>query len=141
MRISKKLRQEVYEKYNGLCAYTGQPLEDDWQVDHVTSKIKHTWDTYYKGGDIDSIKEELKKVHDIENLLPACRIINHYKRSLDLEGFRRYMTDFHKRLKKLPKKTNVPRTQKRKDYMYRVASLFGITEEQPFCGVFYFETL
>ena len=28
-------RQRIYAKYQGRCAYTGKPLGDDWQVDHI----------------------------------------------------------------------------------------------------------
>jgi 5-methylcytosine-specific restriction endonuclease McrA len=139
--MKKETRQKVFDKYKGLCAYTGKPLGSDWQVDHVTSKLKHINNIYGNYYNIIEIKEELKKVDDITNLLPSCRIVNHYKRSLDLEGFRRYMMNFHKRLAKLPKKTKSPKTQKRKEYMFKVAELFEITIEKPFCGKFYFEKL
>lgn len=126
--MTKKIRQSVFEKYNGLCAYTGKQLGDDWQVDHVESKavIGHLGRS---------------EVDRNSNLLPACKIINHYKRALCLEDFRRYMMTFHKRLAKLPKKTSIPATQRRKDYMEKVAELFDITPEKPFSGKFYFETL
>ena len=29
-------RERIFKKYDGLCAYTGKPLEKDWQIDHVT---------------------------------------------------------------------------------------------------------
>lgn len=138
MAISKKLRQEVYEKFNGLCAYTGKPLGNDWQVDHVQSKSQNEWigKGYEKQGCL-----FLENVDCIENLLPALRIINHYKRGFDLEGFRNSMNTFHERLKKLPKKTSVPATENRIKYMNEVANHFGITTEKPFNGIFYFETL
>lgn len=139
--MNKKTRQLVFQKFNGKCAYTGKPLGDDWQVDHMTSKIKHEWQTYYSYGDLSEIKEKLKEVHNIDNLVPAIKIINHYKRSLDLEGFRAYMLDFHKRLAKLPKKTNAPLTQRRKEYMLQIADLFEITTQKPFPGKFHFEKL
>lgn len=127
--MNKKLRQQVYEKYDGLCAYTGKPLGNDWQVDHMTSKYRF----FFYG------EKELE--NHIDNLMPAIKIVNHYKRSLDLEGFREYMLTFHKRLKKLPIKTVVERTKKRKEYMFEVASLFEITPDSPFDGKFYFEKI
>lgn len=137
--MNKKLRQQVYEKYNGLCAYTGKPLGNDWQVDHITSKVLHSYRVLYNGSGIDEINERRKEVDNIDNLMPAIKIVNHYKRSLDLEGFRDYMLSFHKRLKKLPKKTIVYETQRRKEYMLKVAELFDITPDKPFNGKFYFE--
>lgn len=126
--MSKKIRDEVYKKYNGCCAYTGKPLDEKWQIDHITPKH------YYK-----FILIEDQNQNDINNLLPTFQIINHYKRGLDLEGFRWYMLDFHLRLTKLPKKTLVERTQKRKEYMFKIAELFDITVDEPFCGTFWFE--
>jgi len=128
--MKKKLRLEIYNKYNGLCAYTGKPLNDDWQVDHIHPKCLKIQEHH-----------NMLTHNDIQNLIPACRIINHYKRSLNLEGFRTYMKTFHIRVSKLPKNTNVLKTQKRKIYMLKIAELFDITIDKPFNGVFYFETI
>lgn len=138
MAISKKLREQVKQKYNGLCAYTGIPLDEKWQVDHILPKVLNNWilSGYEKNG-----QQPLDNIDCIENLLPALRIVNHYKRSLDLEGFRKYMLNFHKRLSKLPKQTTVDRTIKRIEYMNKVAEHFGISADKPFNGIFYFETL
>lgn len=139
MAVSKKVREQVRLKFKGLCAYTGKPLDDKWQVDHVMSKVKNEW--LKKGYACPKQIVFLENVDCIENLLPALKIVNHYKRSLDLYGFRAYMLNFHTRLGKLPKKTLVESTQKRKEYMFKVAELFDITPDKPFNGVFYFETL
>ena len=129
-------RVEIYNKYNGLCAYTGKPLGDDWQVDHVTSKERMGyWRGYCK------TYEERVCLNNPDNLLPACRIVNHYKRSLDLEGFRSYMKNFHIRLAKLPKTTKREATKRRIAYMNQVAELFDITPDKPFSGKFYFERI
>jgi len=139
--MNKKLREEVRLKFGGLCAYSGTPLKDDWQVDHVTSKVKHEYNAYFNSNSIEEAKSKLKECNHIDNLFPALRIVNHYKRDHDLEGFRRYMLSFHKRLQKLPKNTKILNTQKRKEYMHKVADAFGIAGDKPFNGVFYFETL
>jgi 5-methylcytosine-specific restriction endonuclease McrA len=122
--MTPKQRKIIYDKYNGLCAYTGKPLDDTWQVDHIFPLCSNAPD-----------------LNDIGNLVPTFAIINHYKRSLDLAGFRKYMLKFHERIAKLPKKTLVPRTEKRKQYMLKVAELFDITPDKPFSGTFYFETI
>lgn len=129
MKINKTIRELVRMKYDGRCAYTGKPLGDDWQVDHMISQYKHNYRQYE--GD----------VHNIDNLYPALRIVNHYKSAFDIEGFRRYMTNFHIRLAKLPKKTSVERTVKRIQYMNNIADAFDITVDKPFSGLFYFETV
>lgn len=131
----------MYNKFNGLCAYTGKPLDEKWQVDHMLSKCRFGYSLWGKCKDRDEYNNRLKEVDIIDNLMPACRIVNHYKRALDLEGFRAYMLKFHIRLGKLPKNTLVHKTQKRKEYMNNIAELFDITPTKPFNGKFYFETL
>ena len=130
--VSKKLRAQIFEKYGGLCCYTGTPLEPDWQIDHLISR------KFYKrwGHFMDT------EVDDISNMVPCQRIINHYKRGLHLEEFRTdRMATLHKRLAKLPKNPRYMDGQRRKDYLLKVAELFGITKDKPFGGKFYFETL
>ena len=127
--MKKQLREQVRLKYNNKCAYTGTELESDWQVDYIIPKAR-----FYNL----SVTGDM---NHINNLLPCNRIINHYKRDLDLDGFRRYMTNFHIRLSKLPKKTTVDRTKNRILYMNKVAEYFGITTDKPFNGKFYFETI
>ena len=139
--MNKKLRQQVYDKFGGRCAYSGQPLDDKWQVDHATSKKKNFYLACYDYGDMDKLSERLKSIDRLENLLPACWIINHYKRELDVEGFRKYLADFHIRLAKLPKNPIAQRSIRRKRYMQEVADIMGITPDKPFSGKFYFETL
>lgn len=128
--MNKKTRELVYQKYDGKCAYTGTVLKEDWQVDHL--KAKFLFDIgYYTGNP-----------NDIKNLVPAQKIVNHYKRSLPLEDFRNWLLGgLHERLKKLPKNPKVEKSIKRKEYLLEVASLFGITENKPFDKVFYFEKL
>lgn len=172
-------REKVFNKFGGLCAYTGQPLGDDWQIDHVRSKyffekilVKPAFYKCKKTGAELSLEEYEKQTNEIvgiperhseawnflfnykyiapkykphpdcdhiDNLLPALRIVNHYKRELDLDGFREYLNKLHIRISKLPKKSAVPRTLSRKIYLMNVAAVFGITLENPFDGLFYFE--
>lgn len=123
-------RKAVYNKYGWLCAYTWKPLGDDWQVDHIRPK----WTFWCR-----TKTEDYHLMNHPDNLLPAIRRVNHYKRDYDLEWFRKYMLRFHERLRKLPKKTKVERTKKRIEYIYHIAELFDITPEKPFSWVFYFE--
>lgn len=69
--ISKEIRQLVYNKCNGHCAYCGCELEyKDMQVDHIVA--------VGNGGS-----------NDIDNLLPSCRQCNYDKHKKTIEGFRR----------------------------------------------------
>lgn len=121
MGMKKELREQVYNKYDGLCAYSGTRLEDDWQPDHLVP-IRN-------GG-----------TNDIENLMPCQKILNHYKRALTLEMFRvNWLGGLHKRIPKLPKKPRTEKGKKRKAYMLKLARYFNITPDKPFGGSFYFE--
>lgn len=132
MYISKKDREIVKQKFGGRCAYSGTILRNDWQIDHV-KPIRRNWWTNT------ALYEEN---HNIDNMFPTQRIINQYKGTLDLETFRTwYLGGLHKRLKKLPKNPRTEKSKKRKNYLLEISKLFGITENKPFSGVFYFETL
>lgn len=74
MSINKKTRIAVYKKYDGHCAYCGRHIAyNDMQVDHF--KPQKAWNPEDSGTD------------DIENLMPSCRMCNHYKRAHDLVNF------------------------------------------------------
>ena len=73
MKAIKINRQQVYNKYNGHCAYCGRQIEyKDMQVDHITSK---------RNGGTD----------DISNLNPSCRLCNHYKNAEELSTWRDWL--------------------------------------------------
>ena len=110
MAISKAIRQRVYEKYNGRCADCGRKIEyKDMQVDHFVAK--RGWNE--EGTD------------DISNLMPSCRMCNHYKRANTLETFRIYIQEIPRKL--------------RNNYIYKVGVAYGnvIENEKPI--EFYFE--
>lgn len=125
--MTKKQRQEIYDKYGGLCAYTGQPLGGDWQVDHIFCRLETTI---------------LRRQRDcIDNMVPCLKIINHYKRGLLFDAWRKRIEVLHIRLSKLPKNPVVEKSKKTKQYLLTVAEAFGITPDKPFNGVFYFEQI
>lgn len=56
--MNKKIREMIYTKYNGHCAYCGMELEiKDMQVDHI-------------------IPQRLGGGDDTGNLNPSCRLCN-----------------------------------------------------------------
>jgi 5-methylcytosine-specific restriction endonuclease McrA len=132
-------KERIYNKFNGLCAYTGKPLGSDWQIDHVFPKCRSHFYANKK------FKDELgcigSTVNDEKNLFPCLKIVNHYKRGLDLEGFRGYLSTLHIRLSRIPKNPRCEKRAKYKEYMLSVAESFGITPDNPFSGKFYFEIL
>ena len=116
----KELRYKVWLKYNKHCGYCGKELEyKDMQVDHMKSKYlleayRHSSITY-------------KELNSFENLMPSCRRCNHYKRELDLKGFRLLIKTLHERIQD--------------QYISKVAIDYGIIEIKPFTGIFYFESI
>jgi 5-methylcytosine-specific restriction endonuclease McrA len=65
----KIIRDIIFNKYNGKCAYCGVILLKGWHIDHITPKVF--------GG-----------TNDLENLNPSCKECNTYKCHTDLEGYR-----------------------------------------------------
>lgn len=108
--IPKKVREKVYQMYNGHCAYCGTEIAyKDMQVDHATPL-------------------RIGGADDITNFMPACRSCNHYKATFDIEGFRNYLSNIHKRLVR----DSVP---------YQVAERFGIVKHVSDDVKFYFEEM
>lgn len=129
MGLTTKQRDKVFNKYNGRCAYSGTILGSDWEVDHLRPIIRNP-----VGGTI------LPQNDNIENLMPAQKIINRYKAAFELETFRNWILgELHLRLKRLPKKPRTEKSIKHKNRLLEVARLFEIDYEEPFSGVFYFE--
>lgn len=107
--MTRQKRQLIYDRFSGRCAYCGNHIElKDMQVDHIVPKRM--------GG-----------TDDINNLYPACRRCNHYKRAEPLKVFRRMMLTLHERI--------------RQNYICRVAEDYGILEVREWDGRFYFEKL
>lgn len=108
-KLSKAERRIVYDKLGGRCAYCGCDLAyEDMQVDHFLP---------IRGG------EERDK---LDNMLPACRNCNHYKRGNTLEGWRHMLEA-------------TPETLARDCYTYRQAVRFGTVTPTPHKIIFYFE--
>lgn len=133
MAISKKVRQLVYDKYDGHCAYCGKHIEiKDMQVDHMIPQNRipyiHRTTPDYAIEKYKQIQKEMQeKVNAIENLMPSCRRCNHYKRAEDLETYRKNIMTIQDRMAK--------------DYLFKVALDYGVVEVKPFNGVFYFEKI
>lgn len=112
MAISKSKREAVYRKYAGRCAYCGREIAyKDMQVDHF--RPLRAWGVEEAGTD------------DFDNLMPACRMCNHYKRANSLETFRRYIEE-------IPHKLH-------ENYIYKVGVVYGEVVEKEHPVKFYFE--
>lgn len=119
-------RERIFNKFNGLCAYSGTPLEPDWQIDHIEPVYR------YRNG------QKMIPDNDTEdNMVPCQRAINNYKGSYTLFYFRvNLLMMLHLRLNKYPRHGKGGELRKR---MEKIAAYFGITEDKPFSGIFYFE--
>lgn len=119
-------RQRIFNKFGGKCAYSGTPLEPDWQIDHIEPVIR-----VWRGG-------KYMPFNDVEdNMVPCQRAINNYKWSYSLLYFRiTLLGKLHFRLAKYPYSGKGEELRKR---MEKIAAYFGITPDKPFSGKFYFE--
>lgn len=69
-RLKSRDRAEIYEMFQGRCAYCGTEIpRGKMEIDHVVP--------LRKGG------EDIRR-----NMFPACHSCNHYKSTLTLEQFR-----------------------------------------------------
>ena len=107
--ISKSIREQVYNKYNGHCAYCGETIEyKEMQVDHFAP--------VYLFGDNT----------DIKNLMPSCKSCNLYKSTYTIEKFK-------EQLSKIPSRLSRDITT------YSIAKRFNLIEETNQPVRFYFE--
>lgn len=78
--ITKAMRKDIYDMYNGHCAYCGSKIEfDSFHVDHLLP-VREI------GGKMDNPENDV-----VDNLMPSCRSCNMRKGSLTLECFRSEM--------------------------------------------------
>ena len=85
--MKKELRKQVFDKYEGKCAYCGEEIViGNFQVDHINPKFL----------------SHLEKLDNdrFENLNPACCKCNNFKLSWRLEEFRNQLQMQVIRLKK-----------------------------------------
>lgn len=114
--FSKAVRQAVYEKCGGHCAYCGTELHiSKMQVDHLIPI--EFYDAYAAIG---------QDLNAMENLMPSCRSCNNYKHTLTLEKFRNAIERF-------------PEVLHQNNTTYRNAVRFKMVEPKPHKVIFYFE--
>lgn len=93
--MNKTLRERIYNKYNGHCAYCGTHITlSEMQVDHLQPKWHNLSDEEcHKMGLVRGTDEE-------SNLMPSCRACNYYKHTMSIEGFRARLAGLTARLMK-----------------------------------------
>lgn len=108
-------RKVVWDKSNGLCWYCGEELpERGWHADHFIP--------------VDRIDGKMTSPenHNLDNLVPACASCNIMKSNMDIETFRRLISNFVKRLN-------------RDITVYRHAKRYGLIKETGKEVKFWFE--
>jgi len=121
------MRELVYGKYGGRCAYCGCELTlKEMQVDHANITIGSA----YYGTHTEPARQAMADgtIDDIDNLMPSCRQCNFYKGMHDIEGFRKSLKD-------------VLSATCRKSFQVRLAMKYDILTFTPWDGKFYFEKL
>ena len=116
--IPKKVREAVYNKYDGHCAYCGKKIEyKEMQVDHLIPVQRERFNKYSE-----------EEIESIENYFCACRRCNLYKRAHSLEVFRKYIEE-------------IPKKLYRDSYIYKVGLDYGLVEVNEHKVKFYFEQI
>ena len=116
MSLTKKQRQQVFEKYGEKCAYCGCELKKGWHADHIKPVERHI-----------ITKKMLRADRDvIENINPSCPSCNIHKHSLTLEQFREQIA-YH--IEAMNKRST----------QYKFLKKFGLIKETGEKVVFYFE--
>lgn len=66
-------RRDIYNKYDGHCAYCGKKIEfDDMTIDHIVPTSK--------GG-----------ANTLDNTIPSCQLCNNQKADKSIEEFRSFV--------------------------------------------------
>lgn len=84
MKLTQAQREEIKQKFNGDCAYCGNPLADKWHADHLKAVVR----------DLTTGKPEKPENDVIGNLMPACSDCNWNKRSMSLESWRELLAHY-----------------------------------------------
>jgi 5-methylcytosine-specific restriction endonuclease McrA len=123
MGLSKKQRQQVWDKSGGLCWYCGCELpERGWHADHFEPVIREqttarchesgTWKFVPTGKVLRGEKDTL------ENMVPACAPCNLFKSTYDVEFFR---SEIEAQIERVRKASSG----------FRIAERMGVIEAKP----------
>jgi 5-methylcytosine-specific restriction endonuclease McrA len=125
--MKKEVRQAIFDKFGGRCAYCGELLGKGWHVDEIEPcRRRHKWDRENNKWVLSGY-DHPDRLH-IDNQFPACPSCNLQKHSMSLEDFRTSISNF---VQSLNRYTN----------QYKFAKRYGLIEETKKPVVFYFETL
>lgn len=127
--MNKRIRELVYSKYGGHCAYCGREIAyKDMQVDHIipiwrgTNREAENRYRQHLG-----LQQREYGNDDLSNLTPACRRCNFRKGTSTIEQFRE---DLQHQAEGVVKRS----------FQVRQSIDYGLLEYHPKKVVFYFET-
>lgn len=126
--MTKKQRQEIFNKCAGKCAYCGCDLTGKWHVDHAEALQRHSRYDIERKKFVHTGECQYPERDTIENCLPSCVSCNLYKSSCDIETFRWKIGNTITAL-------NRDRTQ------YQFARRYGLIQETEVKVEFYFEKM
>jgi len=120
MAIPKKIREAVYAKFDGHCAYCGCEITmKDMQVDHIQPVMRN-----YDESTAEHYGWGKKGTDDLDNLNPSCRQCNFYKGMGNIEDLRRKISSW---------------LDYKHTFATKLALKYGILVEHKWDGQFYFE--
>ena len=120
------VRDSVFAKYGGKCAYCGCELHKGWHIDHITPIRRNESDETIEIWNKRRTTPIVRGKDDIENYNPACRQCNIWKSTYSIEQFRVEVAEQVSRLNKTSAN-------------YRNAKRFGLVVETEKPIIFYFE--
>ena len=121
----KEEREYLFDKYDGKCAYCGDPLEKGWHADHIEAvKRNHAWCRETRKWKFKGLSKPELDILDNKN--PSCPSCNINKHDMTIEEFR-------KQIKRFVSSLNLRSTQ------YKIAKRYGLVKETEIEVVFYFE--
>ncbi len=142
----KQIRELVYKKYDGHCAYCGKKIElKDMQIDHFVPLLRGWSDEYITAVNsredyelwVKILKEEGKPIptyeqykhvrgkNELSNYMPACRSCNFRKGTFDIETFR--------------KEIGLQAEHLMQTFQGRMSAAYGLVSYTPHKVEFYFE--
>jgi len=124
--LGKGKRIEIYNKYQGRCAYCGQKITyEQMQKDHIHPRFKEHWLKSEKMKKINGTPLEINDIDDINNFNPACKRCNYIKATYSIEKFREIIANKIKTINN--------------NSAYKMIKDYGLIIETKAPVVFYFE--
>lgn len=115
--MKQSIRQQIFDKYGGKCAYCGCDLVKGWHKDHIEPIVRNFSDN--------KICEHPERDTE-ENYNPSCASCNRMKSSMSIETFRGNIKMFVQSLN-------------RYSVQYNFAKRYDLVQETDNDVIFYFE--